>query len=639
MQFFPHEFNGFLFQQGPNNRVASEFATPYDWTIGGISTNNALRDNAPPKFSGKVHNIDTKVVTVHLKNGNADRPALVTAMDIGGSQQHPLYALDELGNEHYVNAVCVGLNLEVVDPDTGTASFGYVFEVDDAAWKSVEEVSTAWNVTATGDTVDIFVSGNQPARATFQVTPTTTPAGYYPYREYIKNYNPVPRKQRDGIDITNGGWDTGYDVFVFVDGAVVPCWVGGGGWNSASTKIFITLTWQPGQSLPLRTAISNVGTPTLIQWAKTPAVKAALGKMPVNGIVRINNEEFSYRNRNATTCQAGVVSRSIRGTSAGSHSVGDLAWWVEHDIQIVYGNGSATAPSYSDVEKPVFSLTSSTNISRVYTEFADANGKRAGSFVRQVLNDGIGKLNRVYSGNQGAIPEVDPATDMGMEIDAYQAQGRWKPETAELAWLLYHPAGITTVTSAGEKYKALATTTWPTIAALESSAKGVVYVSEWNETVPASANTWTAWTHNNEAVPAGTLFIRFHFKGSVNALASNRANMEVDSATIALDPAGVIQIGMSGEIGSYRFDAELENVETEESLLFDYPIAEDRTLIVDTEELSATYLGMNAIRGVDTDEIRADMLLLMPGWNTLRYTVTSLTGNVSWLITFPNRNQ
>jgi hypothetical protein len=651
LRLIPQSFNGFLFQQG--QRVASDF-TNYDWTLQNITTKNTSRNQNYPKFSGKDYSSQVKVVNVNLNDLDADRGNLVMAMDIGGDGQHELYALDQFGQRWYCLCVCVGLNTQIIDGNTG--SFGYIFEADDPSWTQYEETQSAWTATADGDTHDIVLDCDMDVDATFEIMPTTSPAGYYPYKNYITNYNPIAATQLDAVDITGAaGWNhaalvaagkaqaDGDDVFVYFDGAFIPYWIGGGGWNSTTARLFIRQAWKPGQFMPLRTGIANTGTPTYIEWAITADVKAALSKLPVKGIIRVNNEEFSYRALSVALCQATVVQRSIRGTSAGTHAINDICWWVEHDIKVIYGNSSVSAKAYAQVYKPVFVLASSTIASRVYSSvFADTNNVRGGAWKRLVLNDGIGKLNRVYSGNQASFTEVNPAVVMGMEIASYSSQGRMRPETADLAWQFYHPAGITHISSNGEKFRQFALTVWPAKAELLASANGVQWTQVWNEATPASHNTWTAWSNPAVALPAGTKFLRFHLQGSINApnSSTNYQRFEVDALTMTLDSTKVIQIAMNGEISNYQFSIEIENSLTGDIIAVDYPVTPNRPLIIDTKDYEVTYRGINAIRGISLSSIRTSWLRLVRGQtNRLVYRVSSPTGNVSILTKFHKRNQ
>jgi len=209
---------------------------------------------------------------------------------------------------------------------------------------------------------------------------------------------------------------------------------------------------------------------------------------------------------------------------------------------------------------------------------------------------------------------------MGMEIAAYEVQGKVKPETAELAWMLYHPAIITTVTTTADKYKAFSTTLWPKVVSLESSLDGRRWFFEWTEATPGSAGSPVTITHTSaETLIANSRYIRYHLLGSINALVDNVVRFEIHSVTLILTSANVIQVGMSGEQANYQFAVEIRNNTTGESLFIDYPVAEDETLIVNSDGMEATYKGMNALRGISWDRIRTDWLRLEPGENELQY--------------------
>lgn len=596
--------------------------------------------------------------------------------------------------------------------------------IAEPVWEKVTESSDTWNITASGDYRDIVVDGNEFAMPKFEITPTTLPAGYYQYRQYIKNYNPIARAQTDGIDITNGGWNTqaliqsatishltngavligdlsinvdtpaggglaagggmcyvastgeqirytsiaagvmtvyddgagttgrgwggttaagiadnvllkqskilasGADVRIILDGTETPRWFGGGGINSTTTQIFIRAMWKPAKTLTLRTAISNVGTPALLEFGKTIANRAFLKTMPQRGILRFDNEEFSYSGLNVANYTATVAKRALRGTAAATHAVGIMGYWVEHDIQLLYGSINAAVPIYSDVYKPIFDLATSTNVLRVNNDFADTANLRVGRFQR-LLIDSNGPLSRVYSGNQAAEAEVDPATDAGMEIASYPFQGLWRPETADMAWMYYHPAGITSVSASGEKYKKNGNTLWPSDASLESSPNGSKWVRERNEAAPTAAATWQAWSFAGEAVPAGTLYIRFRLRGSVQAGNLNLARNEANSCTVALPAANVIQAAMNGEENNCMLSLRMANGATGEWFEVEYPVTQGETLIIDTQNFEITYRGVNALRAIsDMDSIRTEWLRFLPGTNRLTYTAT-VTGNLT----------
>ena len=250
-----------------------------------------------------------------------------------------------------------------------------------------------------------------------------------------------------------------------------------------------------------------------------------------------------------------------------------------------------------------------------------------------------GDHSRVYTGDRASDIEVDPATDAGMSIAAYQYQGGWREETADLVWKYYHPAGIATVSASGEKYKLRANTTWPIRANLESSLNGVKWAQELNQATPATANSWVAWSFSGEAVPSGSIYVRFRFNGSVNKGTANLANYEVNGCTIALTSGNVIQVAMNGEESNYQMTMRIANDVTSEWLEVEYPIALNKVLIIDTENMEVTYRGVNAIRAIsDLSSIRTEWLKMLPGVaNTLTYTAVP-TGNVTIVVKHRSRS-
>jgi hypothetical protein len=601
-----------------------------------VRTTNVPRQGSAPTPGSHTRDVDYLVVSVTMQGDQqVAYEALVQNLRTVDPALYQLIASDQDGVQWYVLARPV--------LHTRRASVNKVtFEVFDSIWRSTAEQSDTWSITASGQTKSVVVGGNQETYPTFEITATSIPSGYYQYRQYIKNYNPIAKAQIDAIDITNGGWNTaslvsggkmqadGDDLRVIVNGRQVPRWFGGGGINSATTKVYVRLGWKPGVSMKLRTAVSNSGIPVSLDFEINATNKALILAMPNRGIFLVDNEEFSYYGRAPGNCTLTVVDREIRGTVASSHAIGAVAYWVEQDIQIVYGNPTEVAPVYSDVYKPVFDLATSTNSSRVYSNFSDTAGLRVGRWAKYLAFRN-GTLSRLYTGNQGASADVDPATDAGMEIASYPNQGRWQPETADMWWQFVHVAGIVSVAASGEKYKKGATTSWPN-ATLESS-NGVKWVVERSEAAPASALTWTAWSFTALTVSTGALAVRFRFSGSVNAILGNLARYEVDSVTVVLTAANVVQVAMRGEEGNYMFTARWENTTTGEWMDISYPMSLNKPLVINTDELDVTYRGVGAARAVnDLSENRVNWLRLLPNTtNVLKYTAPA-TGNVTNVI-------
>jgi hypothetical protein len=637
-KFFPDEFNDFLLND-ESKGITATFADPWDWTIGGITTKNSERLNERPKYAGATLGGEAKVLSVYLKNPE-DRNRLVIAMDAGSNVQHRFYTKDELGKRWWVNAKATRLAYESHDPKTKIADFTFILDVDDPVYTSDEEFEDIWNVTLNGELHTVTIGGNNPTNPTYTITPGT-PSGYYPFSYFMKCYNPVRAQQNEGIDITNGGWDTatlvtagdmlanGDDVRVLVNGIEVPRWFGGGGMDSATTKIFIRNVWKPGTGglVKLRTALDGVTTPARIEFTVNKTIKSILSTLPTASTFVLGTEEIAYRNLDAVACQATIVRRNIRGTSIAVHAVGSAVHWSELDVRIIWGNPAADAPTYDETFKPQFRLDTSSNILRIYDDtsgFSDTAGLRAGAFKRIPIDDGKGNLCRVYSEEHAGITVIDPAEVMGMEIGVYQKQGRTFPDTGELAWQYEHAATITNVESDGEKFKSFANTIWPNTPALglelQSSPDSKIWTRKWNEAIPASANTWTAFTNNTaQAMPALTKFFRYHFKGSVNGVASNYIRGEINESIIQLTAAEVIQCGFIATQTNYQLVIAIVNTRTGETLYINYPAAEDEELVINTQDFEVDYKGLNAIMGIFWDSIRTRWLRMLPGDNELQF--------------------
>jgi hypothetical protein len=185
----------------------------------------------------------------------------------------------------------------------------------------VEEVTDTWSITADEETHTVTVGGNQPTPG-LRDHPTNH-IGLFSLRSIRQELQPGRLSTTEGryhqrrlgyAALVTGGQllASGADVRVIFDGAEIPFWVGGAGWNNASTKIFIRATWQPGQFMPLKTALAGTDINDLIEWEITDTVKAALSKLPSSGIILVGTEEISYQNLSVALCSAEIVERNIR---------------------------------------------------------------------------------------------------------------------------------------------------------------------------------------------------------------------------------------------------------------------------------------------------------------------------------------
>ena len=525
-----------------------------------------------------------------------------------------------------------------VSPPSGNV-VTVTFSVPNPIWQSSTEYSQAWNVVGTSGSTTVQTLGNYPALPVFEITPLTSSGSNFAYQRFVTIYNKTSNLfTKYPIDVTGGGMDTaalvtagkaqadGDDYQVFVDGVRVNRWFSA--FNDAATTCWVNLDLKAKKEFSLKTAIPASGAIGDIEFKPIAAAKKAIKTLSNKGILLIDSELFTYDGVNITLCKVGNVTRATKGTSEDGHSANATIRFIEHDIWIVYGNPGEPAPTIDDTVKPIIDLSTSTNESWVYAEFSDAAALRSGIWAGTVQRS-TGKQSDIYTGNQ--LAEADPATEMGAVMNSWQKGTKWQSENAIIIWSLSHPAGVATVTFTGEKYRY--STAFPTLAALQYQAATKAWATSVNETSPALAQTWTAFTQTNKST--GNRFnIRFIFSGSINAYASNYAAFAIESATLALTSANVPSITVAAETGNYQLDAKIENDTTSQLVEFDYPMLPNKTLTFDTNNKIVDYEGTNAFSAFSLDDVRRDWLNITSGsGNILLWTSTtsgSVTVNVKW---------
>lgn len=435
----------------------------------------------------------------------------------------------------------------------------------------------------------------------------------------------------------------GDDFRVLVDGVEVDRWfgTGAGAFNTAATLCWIAINMPAKRNTTLKTAISDTGTPTYIDINLTTANTTAISAMPATGLVLIGTEEFSYQSKviTATALRLRVNERAVRNTVAAAHAANVSVIWIPYDIQVAYGNTSASAPDIDNTYKPAINLETSTNSSFVYASFYDITnpkGQRAAAWMPTLISTS-GKLlseSGVYYGENMAA-DTDPAEVMGMLVSTYISNGLYRAETASIEWRIRIPDGVSAVSSSGYKYRTK--TSWATVARLQSSVDGITWVNEWaaTEATPASATTWTAWTHNAESVPNTSRLLRFYTNGSVTAVSGNYFAFEVTSATLTLVNAPTVSL--RAQESNYYLSATITNTTTGDYLTIAYPLQTNSTLYIDTDP-NQPYAKRSGrlVNVVNPDTNRSKWLALAVGSNTLTFTATA-NNNITCVVKWNDR--
>lgn len=441
---------------------------------------------------------------------------------------------------------------------------------------------------------------------------------------------------------------SGDDVRVFNDetGLEEFRWFGGAGINTSTTRVFSNVTLPPkvetNSGAGLNTAISNVGSITTITLKSSSVNKAFLTALALVSYKFVaidmgggSMEIFKFTGVNLANYQITGVTRAQKNTSNQSHAVNATVRHI-HGYYIMYGNNTMVTPSTDDGQKPMIDMTNSTNSSHVYTDYSElGNPNRRCQWIPQVLKN-TGLLSEIYTANHYTKADTI-ASEMGMAGNVYFVGTVIRSPTFSLAWMLYHPAGITTITLSGEKYRF--STGWPSKVALQRSNDGVNWVTAFNEATPTVVNTWEAFTTLNGAKALGATYlnVRILMDGTINALSGNYVAAETDAVTATLDSSNTPLILFSAvENNNYQ---EFTLTNTVSSVVqwwmkVSAAMPLNAAIVIDSDALEAYAADGAPITFSLDDESRAEWSPLTPGaTNVLTYDETGVNGvtvNIVW---------
>jgi hypothetical protein len=482
----------------------------------------------------------------------------------------------------------------------------------------VTEDSDTWAVTASGQTHTLTNGGEDEAYPVLTLTPTGAKTGGYAYRRWVpvtwRSQNagaqyPVMATLATDAIVTAGKMQAdGDDLRVLVDGIETYRWLSG--MNGAATKVWFSADFTRAPDLSLKTAIADSGTIASIEFNEVDELQY----LPESGILLIDSEAFVYTARNLTDASVTGISRAAKGTASAAHTVGDDVQWVQHDVWIVYGNASATAPTVDNDYKPAFELDHSDNSSWVYETFGDSAGKRA---ARWAPFDPI-----TISGKSG----VYTATHRTLG-SPYTVIGAWRTAGGAFAqgWYLANPCGI--VNAAWADGQARAEDKDSFLLELRYWVRGASWWTNqlyWNaSSTPLGAdNTWQAWSEAAAASdwsPADDLaLILYAYNGDA----------EAGTVTVSLSTSEVPVVTVNGEQGNYELAATITNQTTGEAITVGFVMDLDSELEVDTDERTVTWGADDSgqFQALSLSAARRHWLRLLPGANVLRFDDAGTNG-------------
>jgi hypothetical protein len=618
MQLSLYTWNSLAINDGTNFTSWIPVGQLVNLTANGITV---PRSTDFPYLSGTVLGPHTFTINVKIPEAAVasnlipqNRELLKGYFDVTDKTRHNLIAKDILDSNR--QWYLTGYPIRLIENNPGI--YTITLQVETPIWRVVTALTDTWNIVASGETRTITNIGNTRALPKYSLTPVLAKASGYLYRRcvVVLPYNTVtmtiPMELTDGLGLDTATLvgagkmlASGDDLRVWVDGQEVDRWLAD--MNSAKTKIWVNLSLQAGVYADLETPIAGAGSITTITFRDNDATRqflTALGRAR-NKIVWSLGESFLFTGVDVPNCQLTGVTRTVKGSSIAAHSAGDTFFWLEHDVCLLYGDPSASTPSPSDRDEPIFDLSTSTNYEWHYTELYDSTAPRPGAWTPKVLKSGTGK-SRVFTGDENAY--VNPATVLGValvgsnsEFDVYKAIG----ETGVVVWSFYHPAGLEGIAYSGKKY-AFDTTVWPAIAGFQYLVENVTWQTVATEPVPIVFQSWEPISQTLTWAEAYNS-VRFTIDGTINPVTNNLAMIQFSSLvlTIAYDPMPAFIV--NGEENICYFDLKLSNTTTGEYLKVKAPVKLGATMTIDCENKLA-YVSDGASVNVKLSTDRAEWL-------------------------------
>lgn len=531
------------------------------------------------------------------------------------------------GNDRYVYAICE--ELQAAPNDENNYTFIATLRVHgDVRWRENTASTQSWAITGTGDTEAVTNNGKDDAYPVLTITPTSAKTVGYAYRRYsnIKwrataGAIRYPIEVVDILDtdalVTAGKMQAdGDDLRVYVDGVQVTRWLDG--INTTTTQCWANIDFQPTQQFELATAIASGSTPP-----DTIDIVDDITGLPDEGYVFVSDEVFHYTSKNNANRQLLGITRGELGTSTAAHATTHLVLWLQHVVEVFYGNSTTAGPVANDTYKPIFDLATSTNTSWVYASFGDGvlptPSVRAGAWAQTTRSFSGSQVYQPYTADGGA--DADPWSEIGLY--SYAAGASAGPAR----WYLYNPCGISNANfTNGEKYQTDDNSVWS--ARVISATNPSTWRTEYTIVKPDPVATWVAWS-TNEAIAITSYYV------GIELLTTGAGDyLEVADCTITVNVYPVVQL--SAELGNYGLSATITNNTTGEAIVINFNMAIDASLEVDTYDKTIIYLlnNSNQLQALTlSGGARKDWLRLQPGANTLQFDDASTNGvtiGLSW---------
>lgn len=443
----------------------------------------------------------------------------------------------------------------------------------------------------------------------------------------------------------------GGDIQVLIDGEQSDYWLAD--MNGADTEIWSVFDFSSGQSMTLGETIAGSGAVDTIQLENTTPNGSAIEALPNRGYLLIGSEAYYYTAKNVTAKRLSGVKRAVLDTSMAGHAISDAIYWIEHTVELRYGNHELPAYTVDDTRKPMFNLSTSTNTSWDYDDYLVTGAdsipveRTARWHIGVLADEGIAITTMGTRYYYESMSTTAPAAQTSAVSKTFSVLGIVEADQGGLVNKFYYfktLVGFTHVALDGQNYRAnTAGSDWWAATAddlLVSNTDGFAAESvAYSLADPGGTSTPTAFSSG--AVALGATYTRARI-----FLARNTSNddgevrTEVNNCTWTLDSANTPAFGTSpGEVQVYPLNAQLKNNTSGEYINVSHTLPLADTVEVDTANKTVEHVEEGtSIRGALTKStLRHTWLALAVGANTLAYTETGVT-DVDLVITWPDRN-
>lgn len=522
-----------------------------------------------------------------------------------------------------------------VETDEVFALRAFLTSNGDVYWRRKNKTGVIAPVNSGNYTWAMDNFGDMDGYPEFTLTINAPKSNDFSYKEFVETRNTSFYRARNyPVDIMDGAWDTatlvaggkmqatGADIRVYVNGVEIPYVING--INTANTRLWIPLDFEPPQQFVLRDAIAPGDTPETIDLLFTSSND--INAIPNAGLIRINNEVFAYTDKNNALSRLLGVTRAQKNTTAGNHLANADVFWIQNDINVLYGNSTAIAPSYT--WSPTFAVSTSTNSNWRWELAAVFGGTNQDYAASWIFNNQIATEGYTAPGPGSA----DPATVAGVQVPLLTQN----PDRAIGTYTIYNPFIIANfqVTTGNRG--------WSTGGAYSGTDYGQHVYFAFDNVSELVTPTWAGvtWTYNGSGTltSRNTCGVAVSFTNSQNPaerIVLTNIDVQVCNITVGFPPVN----WRTGEQANYLLDAQIINETTGESISVNYTTAVGNTIVIDCDNYTITdnANGSSQLQMLEIVEgARKRWLRLVPGNNSWRYIDTGTT-DVSLQVVFQSR--